>query len=127
MDKDTLIAALAFTSVLYLAMKMFLAVMVYRKAACYEEVPAKDDPVIRAQVDAYRAERERARRDYISDLAERGGGNPVNLDGESRHAAEKMGQEVGKFSADVTAKEIEARRKFKLGLFGVATSLVSKA
>jgi hypothetical protein len=30
------------------------------------------------------------------------------------------------FAAEVIAKEIEARRRFKLGLFAAATSLVSK-
>ena len=125
MDSETLIALLALTSVLYLAMKMFLAIQVYLKATHYEELVAKDDPIVRAQVDAYRAEQERARRNYLDDLAEKAKGQSIA--GEERMAAERMGQDVGKFAAGVIATEVEARRRFKLGLFGVATSLVSKS
>jgi hypothetical protein len=105
---------------------MVLAVFVYVQAWLYDDVVTADDPVVRVQVDAYRAEQERARRNHMSDLAERAGGNPGNLDGERRLVAERMGHAVGQFTADVIAKETEARRRFKLGLFGAATSIVSK-
>lgn len=123
---ETLTSALAVVGMLYLATKMVLAILVYVQAWLYEEVVTEADPVVRAQVDAYRAEQERARRNHISDLAEQAGGNPVNLDGEKRLAAEKVGQAVGAFAADIIAKEVEARRRFKLGLFAASTSLVSK-
>lgn len=123
---ELLTGTLAFTGLLYLAVKMILSVVVYFQAWLYEEVVTQDDPVVCAQVDAYRAEQERARRNHLSDLAEQAIGNPVNLDGEKRLVAERMGHAVGMFAADVIAKEVEARRSFKLGLFAVATSLVSK-
>jgi hypothetical protein len=123
---EALTRALALAGVLYLTTKMVLAVAVYFQAWLFDEVVTQEDPVVRAQVDAYRAEQERARRNHISDLAERAQGNPVNLDGEKRMAAESLGQAVGMFAADAIAKEIESRRKFKLGLFSAATSLVSK-
>lgn len=123
---EVLTRAVALVGLLYLATKMILSVVIYIQACFYQEVVTQDDPVVRAQVDAYRAEQERARRNHISDLAERAGGSPVNLDGEKRMAAEKTGQAVATFTADVMAKETEARRRFKLGLFAAATSLVSK-
>lgn len=124
--KETLTEALAFLGLGYLAVKMVLSVVVYVQAWMYEDVVTPEDPAVRAQVDAYRAEQERARRNYLADLAEAAKGNPVNLRGEERLAAERMGQQVGQFAADVIAKEIESRRKFKLGLFAAATSLISK-
>jgi hypothetical protein len=123
---ELLINAVAFTGLLYLATKMVLAIMVYWTAAHYDEVVTKDDAVVRAQVDAYSAQQERIRRSYLSDLAEKAQGNPQNTRGEERLTEEKMGHAVGTFAADAIAKETEARRRFKLGLFAAATSLVSK-
>ena len=123
---EILTRAVALLGLAYLAVKMVLSIMVYWKASHYDEVVSTDDPVVRAQVDAYSAAQERARRNYLADLAEKAHGNPVNLQGENRLTAEKMGQAVGQFAADVIAKEIEARRRFKLGLFAAATSLISK-
>ena len=123
---EVLTKALAILGLGYLAVKMLLSVGVCVYAWFYEVVVTQEDPAISAQVDAYRAEQERARRNHVSDLAEAAKGNPVNLDGEKRLAAERVGQAVAIFAADVIAKEIEARRKFKLGLFAAATSLISK-
>jgi hypothetical protein len=88
---EMLTSALAFVGMLYLATKMVLAIIVYWQAAHYDEVVTKDEPVVRAQVDAYSAEQERARRSHISDLAEQAAGSPVNLNGEKRLVAERMG------------------------------------
>jgi hypothetical protein len=126
MTLEVLKGALVVVGMFYLATKMVLAVMVYWKATHYDEVVAADDPVVIAQVAAYRAEQDRARRHYLSDLAEKAQGNPQNMRGEERLTAEKMGQAVASFAADLIAKEIAARRHFKLGLFAAATSLVSK-
>ena len=126
MTQEVLISALALVGMVYLATKMVLAVFVYWQAAHYAETVTQDDPVVRAQIDAYRAEQERARRNHISDLAEKAGGNPVNLEGEKRMAAETVAHAVGLFAAETIAKEVEARRRFKLGLFAASTSLVSK-
>ena len=123
---ETITSWLAFWGMLFLVAKTVAAFAVYVHALFYEVVATKDDPVVRAQVDAYSAQQERARRNYLSDLAEKAGGNPVNLSGEQRLTAEKMGHAVGQFEADVIAKEIEARRRYKLGLFAASTSLVSK-
>jgi hypothetical protein len=70
----------------------------------------RNDPVIRTQADAYAAQEERARRDYLADLAEREG--PLaNLRGETRMAAERMGQRVGSFEAELLGRELTARRE----------------
>ena len=68
-----------------------------------------NDPIIKAQVDAYRAEQERARRGYISDVAEASG--PIaNIRGEERMAAERTGQAVSTFQAQLLGRELESRR-----------------
>lgn len=67
------------------------------------------DPNIRVQADAYSANEERARRNYISDAAERGG--PLaNIEGTRRMAAERMGQRTGQFEAGLVGSELTARR-----------------
>lgn len=121
-----LLAVAALATAVYLTLKMALAVAVFVKAMRYAETVSADDPVVRTRVSAYRAEQERARRNYLSDLAEKASGAPYNMQGEERLAAEKVGQAVSKFSDEVIAAEIESRRKFKLGLFAVATGLFSK-
>jgi hypothetical protein len=67
------------------------------------------DPIIRPQVDAYRAEQERARRNDIADLAE-GSGPLANLRGEARIAAERTGQNVAGFQSELMGRELTARR-----------------
>jgi len=124
--RELLTIVVAIAGVLYLVTKMILAIKVYRMAARYDEIVTKDDPFVRAQVDAYSAQQERIRRNYLSDLAEKAQGNPQNTRGEERMTAEKMAQAVGMFEVDVIAKEIEARRRVKLGLFAASASLVSK-
>lgn len=66
-------------------------------------------PVVRAQSDAYAANEERSRRNYISDVAERGGPY-ANIEGERRMASERMGQRVGGFEAELMGRELAARR-----------------
>lgn len=67
------------------------------------------DPVIRAQADAFAAQQERARRNYISDVAE-SQGPLANIRGEERMAAERMGSATGAFEADLVGRELTARR-----------------
>jgi hypothetical protein len=67
------------------------------------------DPNIRVQADAYSANEERARRNYLSDAAE-GHGQFANMDGERRMAAERMGQRTGSFEAGLVGSELTARR-----------------
>jgi hypothetical protein len=68
-----------------------------------------NDPIIKGQTAAYNANEERARRDYISDAAE-SGGPLVNLQGEKRIAAERLGQKTGAFQAELIGRELTARR-----------------
>jgi hypothetical protein len=68
-----------------------------------------NDPIIKGQTAAYNANEERARRDYISDAAE-SGGPLVNLQGEKRIAAERLGQKTGAFQAELMGRELTARR-----------------
>jgi len=68
-----------------------------------------NDPIIKGQVDAFRNEQTRAKRDYLSDVAEASG--PIaNLRGEQRMAAEKTGQAVGGFQAELLGRELMSRR-----------------
>ena len=68
-----------------------------------------NDPVIRAQADAFAANQTRSSRDYLGDIAERGGAY-ANLRGEQRMAAEKAGQNSGTFKAELMGREVAARR-----------------
>lgn len=69
----------------------------------------RDDPAVRAQADAYAANAERARRNYLADLAEKSG--PLaNLQGDERVTAEQLGQSTGAFEAQLMAREMTARR-----------------
>lgn len=70
----------------------------------------RDDPNVRTQTDAYSAQVERAKRNYLGDLAEREGPY-ANLRGEQRMAAERAGQQVGGFEAELIGREQEARRE----------------
>jgi hypothetical protein len=71
---------------------------------------SREDPNIRQQVAPYAAQEERAKRNYISDVAEREG--PLaNIRGEERMAAERMGQRVGGFEAELIGRELTAKRE----------------
>lgn len=64
---------------------------------------------IRTQADPYAANVERQKRNYLADLAEKGG--PLaNLGGETRLANERAGQASGLFESQLIGREIEARR-----------------
>lgn len=69
----------------------------------------RNDPIIRAQADAYAANEERARRNYLSDTAE-SEGQYTNMQGERRMAAERMGQRTGANEAALMGNELTARR-----------------
>jgi hypothetical protein len=70
----------------------------------------REDPNVRAQADAYAANEERQRRQYLTRAAEEMGGRPVNLRGEERLASERAGQRSGAFEAELIGREIGARR-----------------
>jgi len=70
----------------------------------------RNNPVIRNQADAYAANEERARRNYLGDVAEQAG--PLaNLRGEERLAAERVGQRTGAFEAELMGRELTAKRE----------------
>lgn len=71
----------------------------------------RDDPNVRAQVDPFTAQMERASRNYLDDVAEGARGMPFNMEGERRMAAEKLGQQSGQFEGQVIGREIDARRR----------------
>jgi hypothetical protein len=69
-----------------------------------------NDPVIKAQVDAYRAEQTRAARNLMSEQAERGG-TSSNQDANQRSATEKAAQATAGFQGTLMANEVAARRQ----------------
>lgn len=70
----------------------------------------RNDPNIRQQVDPYTAQVERQRRDYLADVAERGG--PLaNINSERRLSAERAGQASGLFEAQLIGRELDSRRQ----------------
>lgn len=68
------------------------------------------DPIIKAQTDAFRAQQDRSKRDYLSNVAERGGPD-ANMRGEQRMAAEKTGQATSGFQAELMGREMGSRRQ----------------
>lgn len=69
-----------------------------------------NDPVIKAQTDAYRAEQTRAARNLMAEQAERGGANS-NQDATQRSATEKAAQATAGFQGTLMANEVAARRQ----------------
>lgn len=69
-----------------------------------------NDPVIRNQTDAYAAQQERARRNYLQQTAESAGPS-ANISAENRSSAETAGQNTSGFQAGLIANEISARRQ----------------
>lgn len=68
-----------------------------------------NDAVIKAQVDPFRAEQERARRNDISNVAEQRG--PLaNIRGEQRMAAERVGQNVSGLQGELMSRELQSKR-----------------
>jgi hypothetical protein len=70
----------------------------------------RNDPNIRAQVDPYVAQQERAGRNYLDTIAERAGGRPINMQGEQRMVAERQGQNAGAFESEIIGRELAAKR-----------------
>ncbi len=69
-----------------------------------------NDPIIKAQTDAYRSEGTAARRNFLADQAEAGG--PYgNMRSEERRSAEQLGKSVGGFQAGAMQQELGARRQ----------------
>jgi hypothetical protein len=73
------------------------------------EVVDPNDPVLKAQTDAYNADQTRTERQYEAGLAEKGGPN-ANMSAERRAGAETVGQNEGSFQAKLMGQELVARR-----------------
>lgn len=69
-----------------------------------------NNPVIRAQADAFSADQTRASREAIQQLAEAAGPN-ANISGQVRLINERAGQASGSFEANLMAQELEAQRQ----------------
>jgi len=68
-----------------------------------------NDPIIKAQTDAYRSEGVNARRDFLAQQAEAAG--PYgNQRSEERRSAEQLGKSVGGFQGQAMQNELSARR-----------------
>lgn len=80
----------------------------------------RNDPVIRAQADAYGANTDRASRDYLSNVAE-SSGPYANLRGEQRMVSERAGQAKGGFEAELMGRELQSKRQ------EISTALTSMA
>lgn len=69
----------------------------------------KNDANIKQQVNPFAASQERSRRNYLAQVAERGG--PLaNINGEQRITAEKAGQNTSMFQSQLIGREIQSRR-----------------
>ncbi len=67
------------------------------------------DPIIAGQTAAYSAQQQRARQNYLADLAE-SAGPLANTLGEQRLSAERQGAQTAQFQADLMGRELSARR-----------------
>lgn len=71
----------------------------------------RDDPAVRMQSDAFRANVDRAARNHIADVAERQGPLASGaVAGEARLARERAGQAAGSFEAQLVGRELQNRR-----------------
>ncbi len=68
-----------------------------------------NDPVLRNQTDAFNAQQQQARRNYLSETAERQGPSG-NIDAESRASAEQVGQNTSGFQAQLVQRELQSKR-----------------
>ncbi len=69
-----------------------------------------NDPIVRAQSDAFNAQGQQARRDFLAQQAEKAGpyGNQTS---EERRSAEELGKSSGAFEAQAIANQQNARRQ----------------
>lgn len=69
----------------------------------------RNDPYVRAQSDAFNAQGQQARRDYLSAQAEQGGAYG-NLTSERRRSAEELGKSTGAFEAQAMLQQQQIRK-----------------
>lgn len=71
-----------------------------------------NDPAVKGQTDAFSAQQQRSRRDFLADQAEGSSNFATGAQlGQARMTAEKLGQNVGGFQAELMGREISARRE----------------
>lgn len=78
--------------------------------ATQNPIPSPNDPVIKAQTNAYNAQATRDMRNYMNELAEKGGPN-ANLGAQGMQAAEQVAQGAGQFQGTLMQNELNARRQ----------------
>ena len=81
-----------------------------------------NDPIIKAQSDAYGAQTQNAEKNYEAQAAERGG-TSYNPDATMRSMAEQGGQAQGAFQAQLMGQELTARRQEVEQALAQATAL----
>lgn len=85
-----------------------------------------DDPIIKAQTDAYSANNQRAQKSYLSQAAEAGGPNS-NTEAIGRSMAEKGAQATGGLQAQLMGNELSSRREeIQQALTGMGSMLTSQ-
>lgn len=83
----------------------------YLEQATQPKTIDRNDPNVRAQADAFAAQTERARRNYIADKSEALGPYATGaLSSEERLATERAGQAAGSFEAELVGRELQNRR-----------------
>lgn len=89
--------------------------------------PSLNDPTLKPAADAYSAAQERARRGMVADTAEslsaKGIGSSGAADAAQRGSWETMGQNVGKFNAELITGEQAARRQDLTSALDMANEL----
>jgi hypothetical protein len=83
-----------------------------------------NDPIIKGQTDAYDAQGQQARRNFLAASAEKEGpyGNAAS---ESRRSAEELGKSTGAFQAQAMQHELDARRREIEGALSGAQGLLT--
>ncbi len=84
-----------------------------------------NDPTIKAETDAFAANRTRSNRDYLSAAAEKGG-TGANTDAIARSLAESGGQATGAFQAGLMDQERQARRGQIQNMLSLGGSFLSQ-
>lgn len=98
----------------------------YLDMARQSKTPDANDPAIRAQADAFSANVERQRRNYVADQAESLGPMATGaLRGQERMSAERAGQATGSFEAELVGREIQARRSEIMQSLQMLSSILS--
>ena len=84
----------------------------YLQQATQPATVSENDPIIKNQVDAFRAETDRARTQYLNEQAESAGPYATGaLRGQERATAEAAGQQVGSYKAQLMANELLQKRQ----------------